>query len=150
MNKLLLLILLLPVVGMAQTSRNANPDGIVGMYRVDHAGQHSKVKVFKTKNGTYSAMCVYLKDSINPKTGKLYLDIKNPDKSLRNTPCNRIIIFQGMKYNDKKQRWEGGKIYDPTRGIRANCACQFETDSKLSIRGSIMGIGETVTWCLLD
>ena len=53
--------------------------------------------------------------NIDPATGKKILDAKNPDKSLRNTPCDQIVIFNGLKYNASKRQWDGGKIYDPQR-----------------------------------
>jgi uncharacterized protein (DUF2147 family) len=54
-----------------------------------------------------------------------------------------------LKYNKKKCRWEDGKIYDPTRGIKANCQGEFTDDGRLKIRGSLLGIGETVYWTRL-
>ena len=143
---ILLLTTLFLCPAMAQNSKNSRADAIVGTYRVEHAGQQSKVRVYKEKNGDYTAQCIWLRDSIDPATGKLITDSKNPDKSLRNTPCNRIIIFRNMQYNSKKQRWEDGKIYDPTRGIVANCTCEFLQDGRLKVRGSILGIGESVYW----
>ena len=143
---ILLLTTLFLCPAMAQNSKNSRADAIVGTYRVEHAGQQSKVRVYKEKNGDYTAQCIWLRDSIDPATGKLITDSKNPDKSLRNTPCNRIIIFRNMQYNSKKQRWEDGKIYDPTRGIVANCTCEFLQDGRLKVRGSILGTGESVYW----
>ena len=144
-----LLFLLMSVIlcpAMAQNSQNNHPDAIVGTYRVAHAGQQSKVRVFKDKNGEYFAQCIWLRDSLDPKTGKLVTDTKNPDKSLRDTPCNRIIIIRHMKYNSKKKHWDSGKIYDPTRGISANCTCEFLPDGRLKVRGSVLGIGESIYW----
>ena len=134
----------------AQNSKNDNPDAILGTYSVNHGGQQSKVHVYKDKNGTYIAQCIWLKDSINRKTGKLVVDEKNPNKDLRNTPCNQIIIFRGLKYNAKKRRWDSGKVYDPTRGIVANCTCEFQEDGRLKMRGTLMGIGETILWTPLS
>lgn len=130
----------------AQNTKNNRPDAITGTYSVSHAGHQSRVRVFKAKNGTYTAQCIWLRDSIDPATGKLLTDSKNPDKSLRNTPCTRIIIFRDMQYNSKKQRWDSGKIYDPTRGIVANCSCEFLPDGRLKVRGTLLGIGESVYW----
>ena len=146
--KIIIFLLLLATClsATAQNSKNDNPDAIMGTYSVNHGGQQSKVRVYKAKNGTYTAQCIWLKDSIDPKTGKLVVDEKNPDKSLRNTPCNQIIIFRGLEYNAKKRRWDSGKVYDPTRGIVANCTCEFQKDGRLKIRGSLMGIGETILW----
>lgn len=148
MKQIVLFILMAVLIcpAMAQNKKNSNPDAIVGTYSVEHAGQQSKVRVYKDKDGEYTAQCIWLLDSINSETGKLRTDTKNPDKSLRNTPCNRIIIFRHMQYNSKKNRWDDGKIYDPTRGISANCTCEFLPDGRLKVRGSVLGIGESVYW----
>ena len=99
----------------------------------------------KLKNGTYRGQIIWMANP-NDKNGKKRLDEKNPDKSLRNTPCDQIVLFSGLEYNAKKKRWDGTKIYDPQRGMRANLTVEFEKDGRLKLRGSIMGIGETVYW----
>lgn len=134
---------------MAQNAKNERPDAIVGTYSLNHGGFQSKVRVYKMKNGTYNAQCIWLKDSIDPKTNKLRTDEKNPDKSLRNVPCNRAIIINGLKYNAEKKCWDGAKIYDPTRGIKANCFAEFAPDGRLKVRGQLMGVGETIYWTLI-
>ena len=141
-----ILILSTMAMAQAQNSLNSNPDAIVGTYHIEHKGHVSRVRIYKCTDGTYGAQCIYLKDSINPKTGKLLTDVKNPNKALRNTPCNRNTILRGLRYNADKKRWEKGNIYDPTRGIYARCTCEFTADHKLKLRGSVLGIGETVYW----
>lgn len=146
MKRLILLILLLPGLCLAQHAKNSKADAIVGLYQADHGGEKSKVRVFKAKDGTYTAMCIWLQDSIDKKTGKLRTDEKNPDRSLRNTPCNRVIIFKGLKYNASKKHWDGTKVYDPTRGLKGNCTCEFDKNGRLKVRGSLFGISETYLW----
>ena len=48
--------------------------------------------------------------------------------------------------NSEKQRWDGAKIYDPQRGIKVNVTLSFDSPKKLLVRGTVFGIGETVTW----
>ena len=87
-----------------------------------------------------------LEDTLDPKTGKKALDVKNPDKSLRNTPCDRIVLIQNIKYIPAKKVWGDAKIYDPQRGLKANVTAQFLPDGRLSLKGTVLGIGETVYW----
>ena len=142
----ILLMLVATTSLWAQDGLNGNPDAIIGTYWLNHEGDVSKVRMFKCKDGTYAAQCIYLQDSIDKKTGKVRLDTKKPDKSLRHVPCNRVIILRDLRYNAKKQRWEGGRIYDPRRGLRAQCTCVFMPDGRLKMRGSLLGIGETIYW----
>ena len=148
-STLLLLMIITVATMQAQNSFNSKPDAIVGTYRVVHDGEVSKVRVYRCGDGSYAAQCIYLQDSIDKKTGKLRLDSKNPDKNLRTVPCNKVVILRALRYNAKKQRWDGGRIYDPTRGIKAHCTCEFEPDGRLKLRGSVMGIGETIYWIKL-
>ena len=127
----------------AQDSRH--PDDITGVYYVAHEGEESRVSIFREADDTFSAQVLWIRDSLD-RNGKLRLDEKNPDRSLRNTPCNRILIMKGLKFNSAKMRWDDGKIYDPTRGIRANVMCEFEPDGRLRVRGSILGISQSVYW----
>jgi DNA invertase Pin-like site-specific DNA recombinase len=78
--------------------------------------------------------------------GNKRLDTKNPDKSLRNTPCDRIILFSGLQYNADKKCWDGTKIYDPQRGIKARLTVTFEKDGRLRLKGSVFAFSESVYW----
>ena len=132
--------LLLPLFAMAQ-----NPDRIVGVYYTAHQGEESKIRVFKEDDGSYTAQVIWVRDNLD-ENGEVEKDVKNPDKSKRDTPCDQIVLIEKMTYNEKQDSWGDAKIYDPTRGIKANVTCSFESVSKLRVRGSVLGIGETVYW----
>ena len=132
--------LLLPLFAMAQ-----NPDRIVGVYYTARQGEESKIRVFKEDDGSYTAQVIWVRDNLD-ENGEVEKDVKNPDKSKRDTPCDQIVLIEKMTYNEKKDSWGDAKIYDPTRGIKANVTCSFESVSKLRVRGSVLGIGETVYW----
>ena len=77
--------------------------------------------------------------------------MKNPDRSLRSVPIDEVVLFSGLRFNEKKNCWDGTKIYDPTRGIRANVSCTLIDGGKtLRLRGSVLGIGETVEWTRME
>ena len=128
----------------AQQARNNSADGIVGNYFIDYNGDQSKVRCYKDKDGTYTFLNYWCKNMYD-KNRNIYLDTKNPDKSLRNKPCNEMIIMWALKYDSEKKNWKG-KIYDPTSGIRVDATVQFGKDGMLDVRGSVLGIGKTVHW----
>ncbi len=128
----------------AQESRNNTADGIVGNYFIDYNGEQSKVRCYKEADGTYTFLNYWCKNMYD-KNGNIFLDTKNPDKALRNKPCNEMIIMWNLKYNPEKKNWKG-KIYDPTSGIRVDATVQFTKDNMIAVRGSVMGIGKTVKW----
>lgn len=141
-----LIIALFATMGvMAQNALNNAADNIVGVYQGTQNGDKFKAKIVKLTNGTYRGQIIWMENP-NDASGKKRLDTKNPDEKLRKVPCDQIVIFSGLEYNAKKQRWDGTKIYDPQRGMKAKMTAEFEKDGRLKIRGSIMGIGESVYW----
>ena len=73
-------------------------------------------------------------------------DVKNPDKSLRNTDIDKVVIVKGLKYLKSDKQWGDAKIYDPSKGIRVNVTAEFVGPKKLKLRGTILGIGTTLYW----
>ncbi len=140
-----LLLAAISVFTLTAQDMNASGDNIIGKYYTDYGDNVSRIEFRKEKDGTYTAQIYWCKNT-HDKEGKLKTDIKNPDKSLRNVPVDKIVLISGLKYNKDKKRWDGGKIYDPTRGIRVNATCTFTDAKSLKIRGTVMGIGETLVW----
>ena len=130
----------------AQSAKNSSADNIIGKYESVQGTDAYKVEVTKNADGTYKAQGYWMKDPIDPRTGKKALDVKNPDKSLRNTPCDQIVLIQNLKYIPAKKVWGDAKIYDPQRGIKANVTAHFLQDGRLSLKATVLGIGETVYW----
>jgi len=145
---ILTLLLTLSAISLfAETKLNTNPDALIGEYFVpDAKNGDSKVKFYKAQDGTYTCQVFWLAIPNDPATGKPWLDTKNPDKSLRSRRSDSLILVTGLKYNADKQQWDGAKIYDPNRGIKVNFNCKFISDTKLQMRGSVLGIGETQIW----
>lgn len=143
----LMMALLWGCMGLAaaQQPLNDNGDNIVGTYSSKQGDDNFKAKIVKLEDGTYQGQVIWLEHSTDANGNKI-LDAKNPDKSLRNTPADEIVLFTGLKYNAKKHRWDGTKIYDPQRGIRASLTVEFTEKGQLKLRGSILGIGESVYW----
>ena len=82
--------------------------------------------------------------------GNKLLDSKNPDKKLRSTPCDRIVLFSGLRYDAKEREWSGTKIYDPTRGMRAKLVASWTKDGQLRLKCSVMGISKNLYWQRID
>ncbi len=135
------LLLFIPCFAQSEAA-----DNILGDYYSKQGSDEYKVRISKKTDGTYKAQIFWVSDPIDHETGKLALDPKNPDKSLRDTPCDRIVLIDGLKYNAKKSHWDGAKIYDPQRGIKVGVTAHFEKDGRLAVKGSVLGIGETVHW----
>lgn len=129
----------------AQNALNGNADNIVGTYEGTQNGDRFKAKIEKLKDGTYRGQVFWMENDKDAK-GNKRLDEKNPDKSLRNTPADRIVLFSGLKYDAKKKEWNDTKIYDPQRGMKAKMTALFDKDGRLKITGSVLLISESVYW----
>ena len=134
---------------MAQNTLNNSADNIVGTYTGKQGNDRFRARIVKLANGTYRAQVIWLEHDRDAKGNKI-LDTKNPDKKLRNTPADRIVLFSGLKYNASKQRWDDTKIYDPQRGIRAKLTAWFTADGRLALKGSLWGLSETVYWTRVE
>lgn len=148
MKKIIAIVIasIISIASFAQSSKNNSGDNIVGKYESIQGGEGYKVQVTRNSNGTYKAQIFWVADATDPKTGAKRLDVKNPDKSLRSVPCDKVVLFDGLAYDSAKKNWSGTKIYDPQRGIRANVTCVFLSDGRLSLKGTVLGIGETAFW----
>ena len=132
-------------MSFAQNALNNNGDNIVGTYESTQNGDRFKAKIEKLKDGTYRGQVFWMENDKDAK-GNKRLDEKNPDKSLRNTPADRIVLFSGLKYDAKKKEWNDTKIYDPQRGMKAKMTAAFDKDGRLKITGSVLLISESVYW----
>ena len=137
----------IPFQGTAQSKA----DKIVGYWLTfddDTGEEKSQVQIFKATNGKYYGKIVWLKEP--NKNGKPKVDDKNPDAKLQNRPIMGLQILKDFKYNSSDNEWSDGTIYNPSSGKTYNCYMNFETPTRLKIRGYIgaswMGLGKTAYW----
>ena len=142
-------VLLYALNGPVQPAQNIqadkSADAIVGTYSLNYQGENSLVKISRESDGTYSAKVTWVKNRIG-NDGKVRKDAKNPDKSLRDVDCDKIVLIKGLKYDESEKVWDSTKIYDPTHGIYASVRVWFKDSKTLALKGTKMGISETVYW----
>lgn len=129
----------------AQNTLNDKADSVIGDYESIQNGDGYKTHLTKNADGTYKAQIFWVSNPYDKK-GNRKLDPKNPDKSLRNTPCDQIVLFDGLKYDAAKKQWGDTKIYDPQRGLKAKLTAVFNEKGQLLISGKVGPFGETSTW----
>lgn len=129
----------------AQSTLNSKADNIIGEYLTDRGGSKSKVRITKAADGTYTAQLFWVENP-NDANGKKRKDVKNPDKKLRNTDIDKVVIIKGLKYIKEDKQWGDTKIYDPSKGFRVNVTAEFVSADKLKLRGTVFGVGTTIYW----
>lgn len=132
---------------VVSTKAQVKADDIIGTYRVVQNGDNSKVEFRKVGDG-YRCQVVWLENMKN-KDGSPRVDAKNPDKSKRNTPSDRIVLVNKITFDEAKGEWNNGQIYDPTRGKFFKVRISFKDPKTLKVRGSWGPISETVYWTKL-
>jgi len=144
---MLVAALIIPFAGNAQSKA----DKIVGYwltYDDDTGAEKSQVQIFKATNGKYYGKIVWLKEP--NKNGKPKVDDKNPETKLQNRPIMGLQILKDFTYNNSDNEWSDGTIYNPSSGKTYNCYMNFESPTRLKIRGYIgaawMGLGKTAYW----
>lgn len=70
-------------------------------------------------------------------------DSHNSDEKLRSRKLMGVNILSGL--SQKKDKWEGGRIYNPKNGKNYKCSIWLEGD-KLKVRGYLGVFYETQTW----
>ncbi len=106
------------------------------------------VKIFK-KGDKYFGKLVWIKDPIDPETGKTKLDKHNPDPKLQTRPSLGIELLTNFEFDDDE--WDEGEIYDPKSGKTYSCYMEFPNEGNidyLKIRGyvGISLLGRTTYW----
>jgi uncharacterized protein (DUF2147 family) len=121
---------------------HAQADKIVGIYMP--AKGTSQVRIFKATNGKYYGKVEWLKEE------KDKLDVNNPDEKLRNNKILGLMILRDFIYNNDKNRWEDGTVYDPDNGKTYDCYIWFEDDENvMTLKGYVLGmkfIGRAENW----
>lgn len=144
MKRFLTTIALAVLCTLSVFAQNDKADNIIGKYICGTGKDAYKVEITKQSDG-YKCQIFWVADPLD-ENGKQALDTKNPDKSLRSVPMDRVVLFTGLKYNAEKKHWSDTKIYDPNRGIKVKVTINFDNPKVLKVRGTVFGIGETVTW----
>ena len=70
-------------------------------------------------------------------------DVHNKNEKLRTRKLMGVNILSGL--TKKKDKWEGGRIYNPKNGKDYKCSIWLEGE-KLKVRGYIGFLYETQTW----
>jgi len=121
-----------------------NPDALIGVWKTGEG--NAMVRIYK--NGDkFQGKIVWLKEPIDPETGKPKLDKNQEDPSLKTRPILGLVNIWGFKYNGSNT-WEEGNIYDPKNGNTYSCTIKLTNPNTLEVRGyiGVSLIGRTDTW----
>ncbi|MFT3844718.1 MAG: DUF2147 domain-containing protein [Lacibacter sp.] len=137
-----LLLLFISVVSFA--SAQDNKDAIIGSWK---NGEGTGIIQIYKNGDKYQGKLIWLKEPVDPETGKPKLDKKHPDEKNHSRPLIGLVNMWGFKYTASNE-WTGGKIYDPKNGKTYSCKISMENNDKINVRGyiGVSLIGRTDVW----
>jgi len=141
--KKLIILFFLGVYTLTSFAQNA--DKIVGVWWNEE--KTTKIEVEK-KDGKYIGTIVYMIPE-KYKNGEPPKDKENPEEALRSRSIVGLQILNDFVYNNEKEEWGDGKIYDPKSGKTYDCYGWLESDNLLKLKGYVAGIrwmGKSSEW----
>ena len=136
--------LFLFLIGSSFTPIADNPDAIVGVWKTGEG--NAMVRIYK--NGDkYQGKVVWLKEPVDPETGKPKQDKNHPDEANRTRPVLGLVNIWGFSFKENNL-WDDGNIYDPKNGSTYSCTIKMINPNTLEVRGyiGVSIIGRTDTW----
>ena len=122
-----------------------NADAIVGLW-APSSGK-ARVQIFK-QGEKYMGRIVWLREPVDPATGKPKVDKNNEDEAKRSKPLLGYMLLDNFVFKSEDKLWEDGTIYDPENGSTYKCKINMPDNNTLDVRGFI-GVslfGRTDTW----
>lgn len=122
--------------------RNKNADDLIGTYSAFDRKLQTTVHLnfYKADDGTYQARIVWLEQP-DDDLGKPKTDVNNPRSEFRHIPLTHVVVVRDLRYDTRKNEWEGGKIYDPASGKTYRCFIRFEDENTLRVKAYVGIIG---------
>ncbi|MBS4012941.1 MAG: DUF2147 domain-containing protein [Bacteroidetes bacterium] len=153
MKRILFLFVLMAIVLIASKSvaYSNNPRAIVGLWQtIDDETQLPKsiVKIYRGSDGKYYGKIEKL---LNPEPGREDPDCekctgKFSHYKTSNGKTIGVIFLRGLEYNEKRNRWESGTIFDPKKGKEYSCELWLD-GTTLNVRGiHWTGLSRTQYW----
>ena len=130
------------LLGLAQAQAD-NSDDLSGIWLT--AAGDAKIRVSPCSSGLCGVI-VWLKNPVDPSTGKPQVDDKNTNKALADRPIIGMNIFSTMR-SAAGNKWSG-RIYNSDDGKTYSSELRPAGARKLEVRGCVMSIfcgGETWT-----
>ncbi len=121
------------LAGIIKARAQNDENAIIGKW--ESVEKNLIVEVYKQAN-TFKAKIAWFydeDDTITPINERL--DIKNPNKSLRDRKILGLQVLSGLVYNPKQKRWVNGKIYDSSSGRTWSATVWLTDENTLNVRG---------------
>jgi len=103
-------------------------------------GNEAKIGISDCGDGTPCGELVWFKVA----EGGITTDALNPDPALRTRSLYGSEVFWGFK--KKKNKWNGGRIYDAQSGKTYKSKIELKDDGTLKVKGCVGPICQSQIW----
>jgi len=105
------------------------------------------IQIYKHSDN-FKTKILWFKNDKSTKDIHDYRDEKNPNPELRERKIVGMEIVDGLKYNEKTNSWENGKIYDAHHGRFWDSSAVISDEGFLKVTGywKFKWIGKTLTF----
>jgi len=133
----ILLIALVVVNVKAELRQSAGPD-LTGKYKLPNG---IIIRLFQVENKFYGEIV-----DVTDFNGGQSEDINNPDKSKREQSLIGKQIIRNLEYDDGAEKWTGGEMYAPERGMWVDLEIESIHEDYLVGKGSKFLFSKKVVW----
>lgn len=137
------LFLILTIFALQGFTTPDTADAILGVWKNGSGKGH--IQIYK-HNHKYYGKIVWLRDAVDPATGKPKVDRKNTDPGQRSKPLIGLVMLKDFTYDDGE--WNDGRIYNPSDGKEYKAYMKLKDQKTLMVRGyiGVSLLGKTDTW----
>jgi uncharacterized protein (DUF2147 family) len=121
-------------------------DAIVGVWRTEQG--EGKIRIFRC-GAKYCGKLIWIRPSKQLPYPSQLTDYKNPDPAKRDRKMIGVTILRGLTYDADDGVYEGGRIYDNTRGDSFRCRAWVQHGGQtLKLRGfvGVSLLGQNTYW----
>jgi len=129
--------------GISSTYAQQEGNSILGVWY--NTEKDAKIEIYNCEDKICGKI-VWMEDP-QEADGRPKLDGNNPNEELQILPVLGLNLLTNFELN-KKNEWDGGKIYDPKNGKTYSCVMKLQKNGDLEVRGYVgfSLLGRTVTW----
>ena len=140
--KALYLLTFLAIIAASPAS-DTDADAIVGVWKNGSGKGH--IQIYK-HNQRYYGKIIWLRDGVDPNTGKPKVDRKNTDPDKRSKPLIGLVMMRDFRFDGKE--WKDGRIYNPSDGKEYKGYMKLKDPKTLTVRGyvGVSFLGKSDTW----
>jgi uncharacterized protein (DUF2147 family) len=122
---------------------------IVGIWLTED--KDAKIEIYQNEENLFCGKIVWLEEP-NMEDGTIKKDMYNPDPNKRDFPLEGLQLIDGFSFDENKNQWVNGTIYNPEDGKNYYCKMWLKDKDNLKVKGSIDKwsiIGQSQIWSRL-